>query len=124
MLLPRAQFPRRSDARRSSRLICETFRASLQQRIGNFRRAEASVPQDRGGLSVRTLVTAAVLSVVCAPAAFADIRLDTPQDLANLRATNFDHYQRAARIIAAANTLCRPGLPKLEVAKFGATDLS
>ena len=73
---------------------------------------------------MRTLVTAAVLSVVCAPAAFADIRLDTPQDLANLRATNFDHYQRAARIIAAANTLCRPGLPKLEVAKFGATDLS
>lgn len=73
---------------------------------------------------MRALVTAAVLSVVCAPAAFADTRLDTPQDLANLRATNFDHYQRAERIIAAANTLCRPGLPRLEEAKFGATHLS
>jgi hypothetical protein len=73
---------------------------------------------------MRTLVMAAVLSAVCAPTAFADTRLDTPQDLANLRATNFEHYQRAERIIAAANTLCRPGLPKVEQAKFGATDLS
>jgi len=72
---------------------------------------------------MRTLYIATVLAVVCAPAAFADTRLDTPQDLANLRATNFDHYQRAERIIAAANTLCRPGLPRVEAAKFGATDL-
>lgn len=40
--------------------------------------------------------------------------LDTPADLANLRATNPSHYGRAQRIIAAAKALCRPGQPTLQ----------
>lgn len=42
------------------------------------------------------------------------VRLYTADDLANLRATNPDHYARAVRLIAAANRLCQPGQPKLQ----------
>lgn len=42
------------------------------------------------------------------------VRLYTPEDLANLRTTNPDHYARAARLISAANRLCQPEKPKLQ----------
>ena len=42
------------------------------------------------------------------------VRLDTAQDLDNLRAINPDHYARAARLIASANRLCEPGKPQLQ----------
>jgi hypothetical protein len=42
------------------------------------------------------------------------VRLNTPADLANLRATNPTHYARAQRIIADAKELCRPGQPTLQ----------
>jgi hypothetical protein len=42
------------------------------------------------------------------------VRLDTPDELAQLRASNPDHYARAERLIKAANALCPPAAPKLE----------
>jgi hypothetical protein len=46
-------------------------------------------------------------------------------DLEHLRETNFNHYQRAARIIADGNKLCRPGAPTLQLAaRYGADDMS
>jgi len=42
------------------------------------------------------------------------VRLDTAEDLARLRATNPNHYARAKRLLAAANTLCQPGRPKAQ----------
>jgi hypothetical protein len=42
------------------------------------------------------------------------VRLDTPDELAQLRASNPDHYARAERLIRAANALCPPAAPKLE----------
>ena len=42
------------------------------------------------------------------------VRLDTPDELAQLRASNADHYARAERLIMAANSLCPPAAPKLE----------
>jgi hypothetical protein len=42
------------------------------------------------------------------------VRLYTAEDLANLHATNPDHYARATRLISAANRLCHPGKPKLQ----------
>ena len=49
-------------------------------------------------------------SVVMTP----PVRLDSPEDLASLRAANPIHFARAQRLIAAANKLCRPGQPKLQ----------
>ena len=42
------------------------------------------------------------------------LRLDTPAERAQLRASNPDHYARAERLIMAANSLCPPAAPKLE----------
>ncbi len=44
-------------------------------------------------------------------------------DLEHLRDTNFNHYQRAQRIIAAGNKLCQPGPPTLQYSQFDAQDL-
>jgi hypothetical protein len=44
-------------------------------------------------------------------------------DLDHLRETNFNHYQRALRILANGEELCRPGLPSIEYAQFQATNL-
>lgn len=54
----------------------------------------------------------------------APVRLDTPEDLENLRATNPDHYARAQRVIAAANVLCRPSRPKLLSTDLDSRDVS
>jgi hypothetical protein len=37
------------------------------------------------------------------------VHLDGAADLEHLRATNFNHYLRAKRILAAANEICQPG---------------
>jgi hypothetical protein len=50
------------------------------------------------------------------------IRLDTAAELARLRATNPDHYARAAHVIAAANVLCPPAAPKLQDAELDRSD--
>jgi hypothetical protein len=42
------------------------------------------------------------------------VRLSSSADLARLAETNPDHYARAVRLMNAANTLCRPGEPKLQ----------
>lgn len=53
------------------------------------------------------------------------VHLYSAADLEQLRATNFNHYQRAAKIIADGNTLCRPGAPTLQLAaRYGADDMS
>jgi hypothetical protein len=44
--------------------------------------------------------------------------------LEELRSSNPDHYARAQRILAAANHLCRPHLPEVYLAQFGARDFS
>ena len=42
------------------------------------------------------------------------VRLNSAADLARLRETNPDHYARAVRLMNAANTLCKPGEPRLQ----------
>jgi hypothetical protein len=44
-------------------------------------------------------------------------------DLDHLRDSNFNHYLRAQRILAAGNRLCRPGPPTIQYAQFEAKDL-
>jgi|SRR5579862_6503669 len=44
--------------------------------------------------------------------------------LARLRVSNPNHYARAERILTAANYLCRPRVPDVYLASFGAQDLS
>jgi hypothetical protein len=46
------------------------------------------------------------------------------ETLARLRTANPNHYARVQRILAAANYLCRPRLPDVYLASFGAQDLS
>ena len=52
------------------------------------------------------------------------VYLDGPASLAQLRAANPIHYQRALKIIDAANELCRPKAGELEYAKFDAKNIS
>jgi hypothetical protein len=53
------------------------------------------------------------------------VRLYGAADLEHLRDTNFNHYQRAERIIADGSKLCRPGAPTLQLAaRYGADDMS
>ena len=54
----------------------------------------------------------------------AAIYLDGPASFADLRAANPIHYQRALKIIDAANELCRPKAGELEYAKFDAKNIS
>jgi hypothetical protein len=42
------------------------------------------------------------------------VRLASAADLAQLRKTNPDHYARAVRLMSSANSLCKPGEPKLQ----------
>lgn len=44
-------------------------------------------------------------------------------DLDHLRETNFNHYQRARSIMAAANKLCEPGPATVQFAQFDAKDV-
>ena len=58
------------------------------------------------------------LAVLCMSGglAWADgvVRLDGPSDLAQLRHSNFRHYQQALKIMDAANALCRPHAGEVE----------
>jgi hypothetical protein len=53
-----------------------------------------------------------------------EVYLDGPASLAQLRTSNPIHYQRALKIIDAANELCRPKAGELEYAKFDAKNIS
>jgi hypothetical protein len=67
------------------------------------------------------------LAVACVSGAWAGdafIRLDGPASLAQLRATNPLHYQRALKIIDAANELCRPHAGETVYARFDAKNVS
>jgi hypothetical protein len=50
------------------------------------------------------------------------VRLASAADLAQLRKTNPDHYARAVRLMSSANSLCKPGKPKLQNAKLQSAD--
>jgi hypothetical protein len=52
------------------------------------------------------------------------VYLDGPASLARLRATNPIHYQRALKIIDAANELCRPDAGETVYAKYDAKNVS
>jgi hypothetical protein len=52
------------------------------------------------------------------------VYLNSTAALAELRATNPDHYARAQRILAAANELCRPGPASVQFAKSDAQEVS
>ena len=52
------------------------------------------------------------------------VYLDGPASLAQLRAANPIHYQRAMKIIDAANVLCRPKAGELEYTQFDAKNIS
>lgn len=51
-----------------------------------------------------------------------EVHLNSAADLAQLRKTNPDHYARAVRLMSSANTLCKPGEPKLQNTKLQSTD--
>jgi hypothetical protein len=53
---------------------------------------------------------APVEPVILAPS----VHLNSAADLDRLREANPDHYARAVRLMNAANTLCKPGEPKLQ----------
>jgi len=53
-------------------------------------------------------------AVEAAPAVKPPVHLNSAADLAQLRKTNPDHYARAKRLLSSANSLCRPGEPKLQ----------
>src|SRR6516225_8929890 len=53
-------------------------------------------------------------AVEAAPAVKPPVHLNSAADLAQLRKTNRDHYARAMRLMTSANSLCRPGEPKLQ----------
>jgi hypothetical protein len=42
------------------------------------------------------------------------VHLSSTGDLARLREANPGHYARAVRLMSAANTLCKPGEPRLQ----------
>src|SRR6202034_3369909 len=46
------------------------------------------------------------------------VHLNGASDLEHLRATNFNHYLRAQRILAAANEICQPGPAHSYPARF------
>jgi hypothetical protein len=86
----------------------------------------------RTTLPVPRLLLFLGIAVVCGSLAWSDIpatvtgpavHLDA-RSLAQLRATNPDHYARAQRILAAANQLCRPGPDQVQYARFDAQDIS
>ena len=52
------------------------------------------------------------------------VYLDGPASLAQLRVANPIHYQRAMKIIDAANVLCRPKAGELEYTQFDAKNIS
>ena len=52
------------------------------------------------------------------------VYLDGPAALAQLRAANPIHYQRALKIIDAANVLCRPKAGELEYTQVDAKNIS
>ena len=78
----------------------------------------------------------ALLAVLCATTAaagadepvpattFAEVIDLDAAGLARLQLTNPNHYARVQRILAAANHLCHPRAPDLQLAKWGAQDLS
>jgi hypothetical protein len=59
-------------------------------------------------------VSVCVASVCWADEPVDPVRLDSAATLTRLRESNPDHYARAMRLITAANTLCKPGEPKLQ----------
>jgi hypothetical protein len=69
---------------------------------------------DDGGATQKTIPP-----VTLPPAVYLDA-----ETLAQLRTANPNHYARVRRILAAANYLCRPRLPDVYLASFGAQDLS
>jgi hypothetical protein len=88
---------------------------------------------------MRRAITSAVLGLLCvgaltgaplaqvtvktpSPPPRMSVRLDGPADLEHLRETNFNHYLRAKKILAAANEICRPGPEKIYLARFGGAD--
>jgi hypothetical protein len=88
------------------------------------------------GATIVALVCASWAMAASAPARAADapippkpadrtVYLYGAADLDRLRATNFNHYQRAEKIIADGSKLCRPGAPTLQLAaRYGASYMS
>jgi hypothetical protein len=52
------------------------------------------------------------------------VHLNGAADLERLRATNFNHYLRAQKILAAANELCQPGPAHADPTRFEGDSLS
>jgi len=79
---------------------------------------------------MRKIALALGMAVACmtggwaADARAGEVYLDGPASLAQLRASNPIHYQRALKIIDAANELCRPKAGELEYARFDAKNIS
>ena len=82
---------------------------------------------------MRRIALTLVMAAACMSGAWAadarpghpgQVYLDGPVSLAQLRASNPIHYQRALKIIDAANELCRPKGGEMEYARFDAKNIS
>jgi hypothetical protein len=61
---------------------------------------------------MKMTLSATFLFCTAALAAELPVQLFTAEDLAHLRDQNPNHYQRAEKLITAANSLCPPGKPE------------
>jgi hypothetical protein len=61
-----------------------------------------------------------VLAPPASPQTLKWVQLNGAADLERLRATNFNHYLRAEKIIAAANEICQPGAAQPSPTRFNA----
>jgi hypothetical protein len=83
------------------------------------------------GLIGAFLVLGATAVAADAPASVAEPAKPVPKtvylygaaDLDHLRETDFNHYQRAQSILAAANKLCQPGPATVQYTQFDAQDV-
>jgi Nucleotidyltransferase len=95
-----------------------------EHRSGDMRRTKGSAVL---GLLCATAVTgtsgAQVLPISTeAPRSPTTVYLYGATDLEYLRETNFNHYVRAQRILAAANEICRAGPERTYLARFDGAD--
>jgi hypothetical protein len=74
------------------------------------------------GLFCAALPAGACLAQVPAKPLPRTVYLYGAADLDHLRDTNFNHYLRAQKVLAAANEICRPGKQTTYFARFGGTD--
>jgi hypothetical protein len=74
------------------------------------------------GLFCAASLAGASPAKVAPPSPRTSVYLNSAADLEHLRESNFNHYLRAQKILAAANEICRPGKETTYFARFDGAD--